>query len=169
MGDSRALAQEDGVVKVEPGKQPLSAQAMLGDDSHAESWRRVLEHLATSTATYWLATAGANGTPHVRPVLAVWVGGGLYFCAGGRTRKARNLGIRTDCAVTVEVEPIDLVVEGKVVKVGDPETLRRVAGAYASVRCLRGRSRDGVRFRHGRIVSSHTLGLWVVGKQQKKI
>jgi len=116
---------------------------MLGDDSHAESWRRVLEHLATSTATYWLATTTANGTPHVRPVLAVWVGGGLYFCAGGRTRKARNLGIRTDCAVTVEVEPIDLVVEGKVVKVGDPETLRRVARAYASIYDWHVAVRDG--------------------------
>src|SRR5215204_6353070 len=78
MGDSRALAQENGVVKVEPGKRPLSVQAMLGDDSHAESWRRVLEHLATSTATYWLATTTANGTPHVRPVLAVW-GGALLL------------------------------------------------------------------------------------------
>ena len=70
-------------------------------------------------------------------------GGGLYFCAGGRTRKARNLGIRTDCAVTVEVEPIDLVVEGKVVKVGDPETLRRVARAYASIYDWHVAVRDG--------------------------
>ena len=112
-------------MKVDPEKQPVSVQAMIGEDSHAESWRRVLGHLETSTATYWLATS-PDGTPQVRPVLAVWVGGGLYFCAGERTRKARNLGIRPDCAVTVEVEPIDLVVEGKAVKVGEPETLRRV-------------------------------------------
>ncbi|MGH2699619.1 MAG: pyridoxamine 5'-phosphate oxidase family protein [Actinomycetota bacterium] len=123
VGVSHPLAQGDEVVKVEPEKQPLSGRAMLGDDSHAESWRRVLGHLETSTATYWLATASPNGTPHIRPVLAVWVRGGLYFCAGGHTRKARNLGTRTDCAVTVEVEPIDLVVEGRAVKVGDPETL----------------------------------------------
>ncbi|SRR5215204_2893621 len=87
MGDSRALAQENGVVKVEPGKRPLSVQAMLGDDSHAESWRRVLEHLATSTATYWLATTTANGTPHVRPVLAVWVGEGFTSARAGARAK----------------------------------------------------------------------------------
>ena len=79
VGDSHALAQDDEVVTVEPERQPLSVQAMLRDDSHAESWRRVLEHLKTSTAIYWLATGGAHGTPHVRPVLAVWVEGGLYF------------------------------------------------------------------------------------------
>lgn len=108
-------------------RQPLHVEAMLGDESHAESWRRVLGHLETSTATYWLATATPNGTPQVRPVLAVWVEGGLYFSAGERTRKARNLGVKAYCAVSVEVEPIDLVVEGKAVKVGEPETLRRVA------------------------------------------
>jgi hypothetical protein len=45
VGDSHALAQDDEVVTVEPERQPLSVQAMLRDDSHAESWRRVLEHL----------------------------------------------------------------------------------------------------------------------------
>ena len=45
--------------------------------------------------------------------------------------------------MTVEVEPIDLVVEGKVVKVGDPETLRRVAGAYASIYDWHVAVRDG--------------------------
>ncbi len=44
----------------------------------------------------------------------------------GRSRKARNLAIRPDCAAIVEVEPIDLIVEGKAVKIGDPKTLRRV-------------------------------------------
>jgi hypothetical protein len=33
----------------------------------------------------------------------------------------------------VEVEPIDLVVEGQALKVSEPETLRRVADAYASI------------------------------------
>ena len=48
---------------MEPARQPLSVQVMLRDDSHAESWRRLLEHVKTSTATYWLVTCGAHGTP----------------------------------------------------------------------------------------------------------
>jgi hypothetical protein len=72
VGDCHALTQEGEVVKVGPEKQPLSVRAMLGDDSHAESWRRVLGHLETSTATDWLGTASPNGPPHIRPVLAVW-------------------------------------------------------------------------------------------------
>lgn len=50
---------------MEPAGSFLSVQVMLRDDSHAESWRRVLEHLKTSRATYWLVTGGAHGTPHV--------------------------------------------------------------------------------------------------------
>ena len=55
---------------MEPARQPLSVQVMLRDDSHAESWRRVLEHLKTSTATYWLVTCGAHGMHHVAATIS---------------------------------------------------------------------------------------------------
>jgi nitroimidazol reductase NimA-like FMN-containing flavoprotein (pyridoxamine 5'-phosphate oxidase superfamily) len=89
-------------------------------------------HLEESTATYWLATVRPSGTPHVMPVLAVWVDGCVYFCAGETTRKAKNLVLNPYCVVTVEVEALDLVMEGKAVKVRDGAMLRRVADAYAS-------------------------------------
>jgi hypothetical protein len=57
----------------------------------------------------------------------------LYFCAGENTRKARNLALDPRCVVTVEQEPLDLVLEGRAVKVRDAPTLRRVADAYAKV------------------------------------
>jgi hypothetical protein len=94
-GHNHALAQDDDeVVTVEPERQPLSVQAMLRDDSHAESWRRVLEHLKTSTATYWLATG--RGSRHAScQTCPRGVGGGrTVLCADERTRKARNLGVR---------------------------------------------------------------------------
>jgi hypothetical protein len=65
-----------------------------------------IEHLA---ASYWLATVSPEGRPHVRPILAVWVEGRLYFCASERTRKAKNLVHSSECALTVELEPLDLV------------------------------------------------------------
>jgi hypothetical protein len=94
-------------------------------------------------ATYWLATVRPNGAPHVRLVLAVWVDGGLYFCAGENTRKAKNLVLDPRCVVTVEQEPLDLVLEGRAVKVRDAPTLRRVAEAYARVYGWRVMVRDG--------------------------
>jgi len=75
---------------------------------------------------------GPGGRPHVRPILAVWVAGELYFCAGENTRKAKNLALKSHCAVTVEREPLDLVVEGIAAKVRDAEWLQRVADGYAS-------------------------------------
>jgi hypothetical protein len=57
----------------------------------------------------------------------------LYFCAGEHTRKACNLTLDPRCVVTVEHEPLDLVLEGRAVKVRDAATLRRVAGAYGRV------------------------------------
>jgi nitroimidazol reductase NimA-like FMN-containing flavoprotein (pyridoxamine 5'-phosphate oxidase superfamily) len=119
------------VIKV-PDRHPVSAHPMLADAAMPAQWPGALELLEKSSATYWLATVRPDGTPHVRPVLAVWVDGRLYFCAGERTRKAKNLALKSHCAVTVEREPLDLVVEGIAAKVRDAERLQRVADAYAS-------------------------------------
>jgi Pyridoxamine 5'-phosphate oxidase len=106
-------------------------------------WARVRSLLEGSRATYWLATVRPDGTPHVMPLLAVWVDGGLFFSAGERTRKARNLALDSQCVITVEEEPLDLVLEGRAAKVRDAATLRRVADAYAEVYGWRVAVRDG--------------------------
>jgi hypothetical protein len=93
-------------------KEPLSTHALLAADEESTPWRQVVDHLGDSTATYWLAIVGPAGRPHVRPVLAVWVEGELYFCAGKATRKIKNLASTPECSLCVEREPVDLVVEG---------------------------------------------------------
>jgi nitroimidazol reductase NimA-like FMN-containing flavoprotein (pyridoxamine 5'-phosphate oxidase superfamily) len=106
-------------------------------------WTTARGILESVPATYWLATTRANGTPHVMPILAVWADGGLFFSAGAGTRKARNLARNAHCVVTVEVEPLDLVVEGEAVPVRDADTLRRVADVYASTYGWHVTVRDG--------------------------
>ena len=128
--------------------EPLSAQPMVRaadadpwyvrsddvpDATIPTTWAKARGYLQESTATYWLATVRPNGPPHVMPVLAVWVDGRLFFSAGERTRKARNLAHDSRCVVTVEEEPVDLVVEGDASIVRDDATLARVADAYASI------------------------------------
>jgi hypothetical protein len=130
------------VVKV-ADKQPVSAHPMLGDAAVPAPWQGAREHLEESPATYWLATVRPDGRPHVRPILAVWVAGGLYFCAGENTRKAKNLALKSHCAVTVEREPLDLVVEGIAAKIRDAERLQRVADACASTYDWHVTVRDG--------------------------
>jgi hypothetical protein len=78
---------------VEPARQPLSVQVMLKDDSPAESWRRVLEHLKTSTATYWLVTCGGHGTPHVATTFSS-SGTGRWTRRSTNARRPRPAGPR---------------------------------------------------------------------------
>jgi hypothetical protein len=126
-----------------PERNPVSADPIAAGATTLEPWARAQAILEAVTATYWLATVRPDGAPHVRPVLAVWVDGGLYFCTGANTRKARNLDLDPRCVVTVEQEPLDLVLEGMAVKVGDAPTLRRVAATYARVYGWRVTVRDG--------------------------
>jgi nitroimidazol reductase NimA-like FMN-containing flavoprotein (pyridoxamine 5'-phosphate oxidase superfamily) len=113
-------------------REPVSAEPMNGSAAPTP-WDWVRGHLRRSTATYWLATVRPDGAPHVMPVLAVWVEGRPYVCTGPGTRKVRNLARDARCVVTVEHEPLDLVVEGTAVKVRDEDTLRRVARAYDEI------------------------------------
>jgi pyridoxamine 5'-phosphate oxidase-like protein len=91
----------------EPDREPVSAEPMIAGATASTPWAWVQAHLEKATATYWLATVRADGTPHVTPVLAVWVDGGLFFCTGERTRKARNLARDSRCLLTVEVAPLE--------------------------------------------------------------
>jgi hypothetical protein len=81
---------------------------------------------------YWLATVGRHEKPHVRPLLAVWLEGALYFCAGAATRKAKNLAHNRYCTVTAVSDDAHLVVEGEASQVRDETTLQRVAERYAA-------------------------------------
>jgi hypothetical protein len=75
----------------------------------------------------------SNHRPHLVPVLAVWDGGRLFFSAGASTRKARNLDYDLHCVISVEVEQLDLVVEGTASRMRDPATLESVAAVCASL------------------------------------
>ena len=56
--------------------------------------------------------------------------GSLYFTSGPGTRKARNLAGNPACTISVQLEGIDLVLEGEATRVTDGPTLERVAGRY---------------------------------------
>ena len=82
--------------------------------------------------TYWLATTGRVGRPHLAGVGAIWLDGKVYFVSGASTRKSRDLATKPECALSVSLIDVDLVVEGKAVKVTDPKTLDRIARKYAA-------------------------------------
>jgi hypothetical protein len=95
-------------------------------------WSRALTQLEARDGhnTSWLATTGPDGTPHIAGVGALWVDGRMYFTSGPGTRKSRNLKHNPACAISVSLPELDVVIEGRAVRVTDASTLQRLADLY---------------------------------------
>ena len=94
---------------------------------------RLLEALGEEHKTFFLSTVRPDGRPHSAGVGAIWLDGRLYIVSGPETRKSRNLAERPDCAVSVALPGMDLVVEGRARRVTDDGTLQRIAARYRDV------------------------------------
>ncbi|WP_418956713.1 pyridoxamine 5'-phosphate oxidase family protein [Streptomyces tritici] len=96
-------------------------------------WPEAERRLAAAEV-FWLSTVRPDGRPHVTPLIAVWSGGALHFCTGPAERKARNLERNPEVVLTTGAgllhEGLDLVVEGKAVRVMDEPRLQALAAAY---------------------------------------
>ena len=99
-------------------------------------WSRAKQQLEAAEgqmdAHFFLATVRPNGRPHVAGVGALWVDDKFYFVSGAGTRKSRNLAERSECAISVNLPDLDLVVEGAATKVTEAKTLDRLAERYAA-------------------------------------
>ena len=90
--------------------------------------------LLESAELFWLATVRADGRPHMTPLVAVWLDDALHFCTGESEQKAANLRdnprviLLTGC--NAWTEGIDVVVEGRAVRVTDHALLGRLAEAW---------------------------------------
>ncbi len=106
-------------------------------DAEATPWAEARERLEKPEKyrTYWIATVDPDSRPHVMPVIGLWLDGAFYFISGESTRKGRNLASNPACVMTVGMSTLpalDLVVEGKVVRVTDNAKLQRVATGYST-------------------------------------
>jgi Pyridoxamine 5'-phosphate oxidase len=103
-------------------------------------WSRALQQLEASARehadeqqprTYWLSTVRPDGRPHLAGVGALWLDGSFYFTSGPGTRKSRNLAANPNCAISVSLPGLDLIIEGRATKVTDQPTIERLAERYA--------------------------------------
>lgn len=105
------------------------------EDATPRAWSEGRQRLEQAEV-YWLSTVRPDGRPHVTPLLAVWLGGALYFCTGPHERKAKNLDQNPRCVLTTGCnalnEGLDLVVEGDAARLTEDVRLGRVADAYLS-------------------------------------
>jgi hypothetical protein len=93
--------------------------------------RSLLDGLDPSAMITWfLGTTGSSGRPHAAGVGAMWVDGDLYFTSGEATKKSKDLLANPHASISVSLEGIDLVFEGRVERVTDRPTLEAVASKY---------------------------------------
>jgi pyridoxine/pyridoxamine 5'-phosphate oxidase len=100
-------------------------------------WSRAVEQLEAPAdtsvpRTTWLSTVDPDGRSHVAGVGALWVDRKFYFTSGAGTRKSRNLAANPNCALSMALPGLDLVVEGRAAIVTDQPTLERLAQRYAA-------------------------------------
>jgi hypothetical protein len=102
-----------------PQARPLTEQGTA-------EWQEVLSRLSQATGT-----VRPDGSPHSRPVLAVWVDGQPFFASGAGTAKSRFLTGEPRVSLAFTVAGVDAVVEGAAEPVRDRDRLTWVAAAYA--------------------------------------
>jgi uncharacterized pyridoxamine 5'-phosphate oxidase family protein len=111
--------------QLHPGFSDVSA--------HAVPWTDARETIEKAEI-FWLSTVRPDGRPHVTPLIAVWVDDDLYFCTGEDERKRRNLAQNPNCVLTTGCNSIsaglDIVVEGKAVRVISEAQLQTIATAF---------------------------------------
>jgi hypothetical protein len=114
--------------------EPVETTNLDGYGHAALPWSRprtVLDSVEPSAMITWfLGTTGPDGRPHAAGVGAVWDDGDLFFTSGPGTRKSRNLATSPDASISVSLDGIDLVFEGRVERVTDRPTLERATKVW---------------------------------------
>jgi hypothetical protein len=109
----------------------------MTDGAATTPWDVARDRLANPEVprTSWLATVRTDGRPHLVPVIAFWIQGGLHFVAGEDTQKGRNLAHDGHCVIGIgstTLPSLDLVVEGLAEPIADEEAVRRATEELGS-------------------------------------
>ncbi|MCA1008719.1 pyridoxamine 5'-phosphate oxidase family protein [Rhodococcus hoagii] len=103
------------------------------ENAPPSTWTQVTAAL-DAAEVFWLSTVRADGRPHVTPLIAVRVDDRMHFCTGPDEQKARNLSASGACALTTGSNALgsglDVVIEGRAVRISDSALLTRIADAY---------------------------------------
>lgn len=88
------------------------------------------EEMLREGHNYWLATTRPEGRPHVMPIWGVWHDGAFWFSTGARSRKAKNLALRAECAIGSERAGEAVILEGAAVRCAAAEAPADIARLY---------------------------------------
>lgn len=77
--------------------------------------------------TWFLSTVDPDGLPHATGVGVFWDDEKLWFTTGPKTRKGRDIAKNPNVVLSAGLKGLDLVIEGRAVRVTDPAALERLA------------------------------------------
>src|ERR1700694_3190007 len=118
------MLSHEPVTKIDPRFSDPNAVATGWEET-----RRVLE----TAELFWISTVRADGRPHVTPLVAVWLDGGIYFSTGPPAQKAMKPRGHTPAILDTHWNAgLDVVVEGDAVQVTDDTMLERLAAAWTT-------------------------------------
>ena len=93
-------------------------------------WASVHAELRSGRHTRWLATASADGNPHVVPVFVAWDDSVGYVATKATARKTRDLEATGRCVITSDTGAAHVMVEATARRVtGDPG-MQRASAAF---------------------------------------
>lgn len=109
-------------------------------------WPEVVD-VIRSAEIFWLSTVRGDGRPHVTPLPAMWLDGAMHFCTGPGEQKAHNLRSNPACVLTTGTNALssglDVIAEGKAVRVTELPLLRRLAQMWREKLDWRFHATDG--------------------------
>src|SRR5579875_921658 len=121
-----------GVAMPEP--QPELDARFSDPGSLPTSWQQT-ERAIADAQLFWLSTTCSDATPHVSPLVAVWIDDALHFSTGPTEQKALNLKINPAVVLTTGTnswdDGLDVTVRGIARRVVGRESLSRLAQAWA--------------------------------------
>jgi general stress protein 26 len=104
-------------------------------DAVATEWAETRRMLETAEL-FWISTVRADGRPHVTPLVAVWLEDAIHFTTGPTEQKAVNLRGNSNVILMTGCnewnQGLDIVVEGKAIKITDNDLLGRLADSWAT-------------------------------------
>ena len=116
-------------------KQPRPSRARMTpgygitDTPRDADWNEITAKIERSR-NYWVCTTRRDGRAHAIPVWGLWLDDAVYFSTDPQSVKGQNLRRRPDVVVHLESGDDVVIIEGKVERVTDHETLVRFADAY---------------------------------------
>jgi nitroimidazol reductase NimA-like FMN-containing flavoprotein (pyridoxamine 5'-phosphate oxidase superfamily) len=98
-------------VAADPVAELLDLPAGYGTPQVTLAWEDVRERLVSATH-YWLATARADGRPHVVPLDGIWLDDAWFFGGSPEAVKHRNLERNPRAVLHLEDAERAVIVEG---------------------------------------------------------